>query len=52
MAIKRDGQWIIVGVSAYEASFILKSRKREVIYHDIAVLGAVINGEEYKNYAK
>jgi hypothetical protein len=46
--LKRDGQWIIVGVSNYEASFIPKNRKSGVIYHDIAVSGAVFNSEECK----
>jgi hypothetical protein len=48
MSVKRNGQWIIVGVSNYEASFIPKNRKSGVIYHDIAVSGAVFNSEECK----
>jgi hypothetical protein len=46
--LKRDGQWIIVGMSNYEASFIPKTPKSEVIYHDIAVPGALFNSEECK----
>jgi hypothetical protein len=48
MSVKRNGQWIIVGVSNYEASFIPKTQKSEVIYHDIAVSGALFNSEECK----
>lgn len=46
--LNRDVQWIIVGVSNYEASFIPKNQKSGVIYHDIAVSGSVFNSEEYK----